>query len=165
MAEYKAKSIKSLNFELIRDENLIGKLSYKSWFRFDALVVMTNNKSYEVAPKGFWGTTIELKDQDKVLLKFSLHWNGEIVIQTYFNEIEKDYILKHRGLFKDSFVLTDREKTELLVMKPHIKWTSMNYEYELSSAEHFESVPEKELLLMISIHCANYYMTMMMGTM
>ena len=164
MTAYLAKSNNSLSFDVTEDEQLIGKLIYKNWFKFNADIEMTNGSNYQVEPKGFWGTTIELKDKEKVLLKFKMNWNGAIVIQTFFNGFEKSYAFKHRGFLKDSFLLTDQEGTELLVMKPHIKWFKMNYEYEVNANGSFEILPQKEILLMIAVHCANYYMSMMMGT-
>ena len=164
MADYQATSNNSLTFELTQGDNLIGRLSYKSWFKFDASITIANKATYQIEPKGFWGTTIELKDNDKVLLKFSMNWNGEIGIQTYFTDTENGYIVKHRGIFKDSFILIDRDGAELLVMKPHLKWTSMNYSYQIQTADRFESFSTKDLLLLTSLHCANYYMTMLTTT-
>jgi hypothetical protein len=92
-----------------------------------------------------------------------MNWNGEIIVQTFFNGIEKDYVIKHRGVFKDSFVLIDKEETELLVMKPHMKWNLMNYEYQVTTSDAFDALPYKEIILMNSLHCANYYMSMMMS--
>lgn len=160
MAEYQTKSSNTLTFDLTRGDQLIGKLSYKSWFKFDARVELGDSSNYKVEPKGFWGTTIELKDSDKVLLQFSMNWNGEIIIQTHFSGIEKGYVFKHRGVFKESFLLIDQQGTELLVMKPHLKWNLMNYEYQLTTSDSFESFSEKDLLLITAIHCANYYMSM-----
>jgi len=164
MTEYKVKSSNSLVFELTENESVIGNLKYKSWFRFSAEFDILNSK-YQIEPKGFWGTTIELKEGEKVLLKFRMNWGGEIVIQTYFNEIKKGYLFKHRGIFKDSFVLTDEGGTELLVMKPDLKWHTMNYEYQIATSDVFDTFTNKEILLMTSLHCANFYMSMMMAGM
>jgi len=160
MAEYQAKLNNSLSFGLTKGDELIGKLIYKSWFRFNALIEIANSLNYQVEPKGFWGTTIEIKDNDKVLLEFTMNWNGEVVIQTYFNNIEKGYIFKHQGIFKESYILTDQEGIELLTMKPHLKWKLMDYEYQIITSDSFESFPEREILLLTALHCANYYMSM-----
>ena len=163
MTAYLAKSTNSLSFDVTKDDTLIGKLIYQSWFKFNADVEMANGSNYQVGPKGFWGTTIECKDGEKVLLKFKMNWNGAIVIQTFFNDNEIGYVFKHRGIFKDSFILTNQEGMELLVMKPHLKWFKSNYEYQVTASGSFEIIPQKELLVMISVHCANYYMAMMMA--
>jgi hypothetical protein len=164
MTEYQAKLTNAVSFDLTKDDKLIGKLSYKSWFGFTATLEMENGSNYQVDPKGFWGTTIELSDGEKVLLTFRMNWNGAIVIQTNFKGIGKDYIFKHRGVFKDSFILTEPDGIELLVMKPHLKWSKMNYEYQITASDNFERFPDKEILLMTSLHCANYYMSMMMAS-
>lgn len=161
--EYQAKSTSSLSFDVTIEDELIGNISYKSWFKFNADVVMPNGSSYQVEPKGFWETIVELKDKEKVLLDFQMNWKGEIIVKTYFDDSEKGYVFKHTGFFKESFLLLDQEGTQLLVMKPHLKWKKMNYEYEITTAEPFESLPFKEILLMSSLHCANYYMSMMAG--
>ena len=165
MTTYLAKSISSLSFEVTKEDKSIGKLLYKSWFKFDAVIEMANNSSYQVEPRGFWGTTIELKDGERVLLTFTMNWNGHIVMQTYFNGFEEGYTFKHKGIFKESFILIDQEGTELLVMKPHVKWSKMNYEYQIATSDSFEALPDKEVLLMSSLHCANYYMSMMAAAM
>lgn len=163
MAEYKAKSGSSLNFELTQGDQLIGKLIYKSWFKFNAGIELSDNISYQVEPKGFWGTTIELKDNEKVLLKFTMNWNGQIVINTYFDGTDKSYVFKHKGLFKESYILVDEDGTELMVMKPQMKWKNLSYEYDVSTSDEFEALTYHKILLMISLHCANYYISMMMG--
>lgn len=161
MAEYQAKSISSLSFDLTQGDHFIGKLSYKSWFSFTAVIEMANQETYQVAPKGFWGTTIEVKKAGHQLLTFSLNWQGDIVILTHADSIERGYTFKHRGLFNESFVLIDQEGVELLVMKPHLKWQNMTYEYQIITSDRFNSFPAKGLLLLTSLHCANYYMSML----
>lgn len=161
MAEYYAKSNDSLSFELINDDKPTGKITYKSWFNFNAVIELANHQSFQIEPKGFWGATIELKDNEKVLLKFRMNWNGEIIVQTYFDGEKESFVCKHRGIFRDSFVLTDKIGTELLVMKPQFKWNLLNYEYQINTSDDFEKYSNKEILLLTSLHCANYYMSMM----
>lgn len=163
MAVYQAKSNTSLLFSVSKDEQNIGQLSYKNWFSFKAAITTDPHSTYQVEPKGFWGTTIELKDGETVLLKFKMNWNGEIVIQTFFDNKEKGYVLKHRGIFKESFLLKDQDGTEVLVLKPSLKWNLMKYEYEITSSDVFERLTHKELLLLTTIHCANYYMSMILS--
>ncbi|AZA76112.1 hypothetical protein EG347_00490 [Chryseobacterium sp. G0186] len=164
MAEYQAKSSNSLSFDITREEKLIGKLTYTSWFKFNSVIEIADGQICQIEPKGFWGTTIELKDKDRVLLKFRMNWNGEIIVQTYFDGLKESYVFKHRGIFKESFVLTDKMGTELLVMKPSLRWNLMDYEYKITTSDAFEEVSHKDILLLNSLHCANYYMSMMMSS-
>ena len=159
MKEYQAKLNNSLCLDLTRDDKLIGRLLYKSWFKFDAFIELANNSTFPVEPKGFWGTTIEVKREGDVLLNFRMNWHGEILIRTYFNNVERGYILKHRGILKESFVLIDQDGTELAIMKLHTKWSKMNYEYQITTSDRFEILSNKDILLLTSLHCANYYIS------
>lgn len=159
---YQAKSNNTLIFELTKDEKTIGKLAYKSWFKFSAEIDVLKAK-YQIEPKGFWGTTVEVKDGSTLLLKFAMNWNGNIIIQTYFDGVEKDYIFQHKGFFRESLVLVDQKGTELLIMKPNFQWRAINYQYEITTTEIFETLEEKNILLLNTLHCANYFMAMMMG--
>ena len=161
MKEYQVIAKKSTCFDLFHDNESVGRLSYTSWFSFNALIELADNSIYQVEPKGIFGTTIEVKDKVKVLLKFKMNWNGDIVIQTYFDNLEKGYILKRRGFLNESFLLIDQNGLELLALKPHLKWSKMNYEYQMTTSDHFEGYLNKELLLLTSVHCTNYYMATM----
>lgn len=160
--EYQATAEKFTHFIISKDGKTIGQLNYTSWFKFSAEIEILNSK-YQVEPKGFWGTTVEVLDGKKVILQFTMNWDGNIVMNIYFNDIEKNYTFCHKGFFRESFVLTDEKGTELLMMKPHVQWRSLNYEYQINTSEILETFEEKNILLLISLHCANYYMAMMMG--
>ena len=160
MATYQVKSSSGLSFEVTKEGVLIGRLSYSSWFKFDAVMAIAD-ANYPVEPKGFWGRTIEVRDGERVLLTFGMGWKGEIVLQSYVDE--ERYIFKQCGVFNGSFILVDRKSTELVVMKPQLKWTEMNYEYQLTTTDTFEASSGKKILLLAALHGANYIMSMAMA--
>jgi len=84
-----------------------------SWFKFNAVITIAG-AIYPVEPKGFWETSIEVRDGEQLLLSFSMGWKSQIVLQTYFNDAEMGYVINHRGVFRGSIVLADRDGTELL---------------------------------------------------
>ena len=53
MTAYLAKSTNSLSFDVTKDDTLIGKLTYQSWFKFNAVIKMANGSNYQVGPKCF----------------------------------------------------------------------------------------------------------------
>jgi hypothetical protein len=162
MSEYHVKSIDTKHFYLTTiDEKPIGILKYDNWFSFKSEIILEDNSVYYVQPKGFWGTTIELKKDEIVLLNFKMNWNGNIVIGTKFEDIERDFIFKHKGILKSSYVLQDKDGLELLVIQPDFKWKKFRYDYTLSTAEELEQFDFKNILLLTTIHCANYYIAMM----
>lgn len=161
MKDYQANSLDTKHFELMQANTLIGSLEYESWFSFKADIVLANHRHYAVRPKGFWGTTIEVKDREQLLLDFKMNWKGQILIRTLFDGAEDFYIIKHKGLFKNTCVLFHGEDTELLNIVPDFKWGKLRTDYQLVASEAFEQLAHKDLLLLTAIHCTNYYITML----
>ncbi|WP_303311821.1 hypothetical protein [Hymenobacter sp. BT730] len=158
MADYNVTANGTRDFQLLADGKLLGALHYTEWFSLKAVLKLTDNSTFQIEPRGVWGTTIELKDQQTVLLNFKMHWNGTIVIKSKFNR--KAFLFKQKSMLKNTFVLQDKDEQELLVVQPAFKWSSFNYDYTLSTTEEFEVLEMKAFLLLTAVHCANYYMTM-----
>ena len=103
MNEYKVNSKDTKSFYLLQDGLKIGSLVYEKWFSFKAEMNFQKKDTFQIEPKGFWGTTIELKQHGKVLLNFKLNWNGNIIISTQFDSNEKGYVLKQKGILKTTY--------------------------------------------------------------
>ena len=161
MKEYKVNSKDTKSFYLSQDGLEIGSLIYEKWFSFKAEMILQKKDTFQIEPKGFWGTTIELKQHDKVLLNFKLNWNGNIIISTQFDSNEKGYVFKQKGILKTTFVLLDTNEAELLSIQPDFKWSKLYYDYNISTSAIFESLNHNDILLLTAIHCINYYMSMM----
>jgi hypothetical protein len=161
MEYYQVKSVDTKHFRLTQADTEIGLLEYDNWFSFKAEIILADHTRYAVQPKGFWGTTIEIKNQEQVVLDFKMNWKGQILIRTLFGGPENYYILRQKGLLKSTFVLVHQEEAELLSIEPDFKWTKLNVDYQLATSNAFEQLARKELLLLTAIHCANYYLTMM----
>lgn len=157
MGKYKANSTNSLNFDLFFDDKKIGDLVYEKWYSFKAKIQMSDDTNFQLEPKGFWDAKIELKDNTKTLLEFKMGWNG-IVIKTFFNNTEGNYLLKLKGLLSSKFVLIDTEKNELMVADTDFKWRKLNYDYNIETSKEFDKFDNKELLILTILHCINYYM-------
>ncbi|MBO0360646.1 hypothetical protein J0X19_21985 [Hymenobacter sp. BT186] len=163
MAEYHVTADDTRCFRLREGARLVGQLTYPSWFSFEAtLTLATEPTPFAVQPKGFWGTTIELRQHDTTLLRFKMGWNGNIILQSTFpGHAPQDFVFRQKGLFKSHYLLTDAEGQELLVVQPDFKWSKFTYEFALTSTAALETHPSKDVLLLLAVHCANYYITMM----
>jgi hypothetical protein len=163
MAEYNAKSDKTQHFSLTKGASTLGELTYKDWFSFESTIVLANKELFHIKPKGLWGTTIELKQAAVTLLHFTMDWKGNIIISTIFQNQPRDFVFKQKGILRNEYVLTDSEHQELLVLQPDFKWKEFDYDYTIQTTDAFEDLPSKELLLLVIVHCTNYYIAMMMG--
>ena len=158
MGQYKANSTNSQNFSLTFDNHRIGELIYKKWYSFNAEILLSDGARYQLEPKGFWDSKIELKDDTKTLLEFKMGWKG-IIIKTFFDNKEDTFLLKLNSLLSSKFVLIDTDKSELMVAETDFKWNKLNYDYNIETTQNFDNFDNKELLLLTILHCINYYMT------
>ena len=142
----------------------IGELNYDNWFSFKFELLLTTGEAFQVEPKGFWGTTIELRKAGVVLLNFKMHWDGNIIIKTRFENEESNYNLKYKGIFKTSFVLQDENEKVFLEIQPDFQWSKLSYDYIISTTDEFDQISHNKVLLLTTVHCANYFMHMMSGT-
>jgi len=159
MGQYKANSTNSQNFSLTLDNKKIGELVYKKWYSFSAEILMSDGAKYQLEPKGFWDSKIELKDDTNILLEFKMGWKG-IIIKTLFYDKEQTFLLTLKGLLSNKFVLLDTNKEELVVAETDFKWSKLNYDYNIETTQRFDSFDNKQLLLLTILHCINYYMTL-----
>jgi hypothetical protein len=163
MTEYHVTAADTHCFRLSAGPQLVGELTYPSWFSFEAtLTLSTDPTPFAVQPKGFWGTTIELRQHETTLLRFKMGWNGNIILQSTFAGLApQDFVFRQQGFFKSHYLLTDAEGQELLVVRPDFKWNKFTYEFALTATPALEAHPYKDVLLLLAVHCANYYITMM----
>lgn len=164
MAEYLVKSTDARTFTMLANATVLGGLKYTEWFSFKSLLTLTDGTTYRIEPKGFWGTTIELKDEETVWLSFKMHWNGTIVLKSKLGGVNKAFVLKNQGVLKNHYTLLDKDGQELLTIQPDFKWSKVNHDYTVNSTELFETLAAKHVLLLAAIHCANYYMHMMVSS-
>ncbi|WP_426492613.1 hypothetical protein [Hymenobacter sp. 102] len=161
MAGYQVQSTDTRTFSLLSDGAVLGQLKYAEWFSFKATLTLPDGTSLRAEPRGFWGTTIEVKEHDAVGLSFKMHWNGSIVLKSRLGQESRVFVLKNRSVLKNDYVLLDKAGQELLHLQPDFKWRTGNYEYAISSSAEFEQLAAKPILLLCATHCTNYYLAMM----
>ncbi|WP_254526895.1 MULTISPECIES: hypothetical protein [unclassified Sphingobacterium] len=158
MALYKANSTNSRNFKVTLENQEIGELLIKKWYSFDADLIMSDGKNYQLITKGFWDSKVELIDGSQTLLDFKMGWKG-IVIKTYFDNQERQYLLKLQGFINSKFILIDESDQELSVASTDFKWLTLNFNYDIETSASFDQLRNRDLLLMTMLHCMNYYIS------
>ena len=159
MREFIVKAASNKHYSVWQEETEIGNLVCEKWFSFKAVMSIRNKGTFQVIPKGFWGSTIEVWKDDKLVLNFKMHWNGQIIIKTWFAGVEDAFIFKNKGIFKSGYILQNKEGKELLEITPDFSWKKLHCNYII----HTSGMPDNEfgdLLMITSVHCANYFMAM-----
>ena len=162
MGNYIANLSNSMNFIITENNQKLGELNYKKWYAFDAEIILKDNLKYQLIANGIKEQKIELKQNDVKFAEFKMESNG-IIINTYFENNETCYLLKQKGKLNYKFILTNAQNYELVKAIPDFKWTKLNYNYNIETAEEFDNLPQNELLLFTILHCLNYYMTVMLA--
>ncbi len=161
MKKYNVVSTDRKKFEVVADTDKIGTLAYENWFSFKAqFSLVSQNGTFWIEPIGFWGTTIEVRKGNDVLLDFKMNWSGNIIINTKFDPAEIDFVLKHKGIFNSGYLLADKHGNEMLYIQPDFKWQTFRTDYLITTTDAFDKLEFNEILLLSIVHCTNYFMSM-----
>ena len=93
-----------------------------------------------------------------------MHWDGNIIIKTRFDNEESNYNFKYKGIFKTSFVFQDENEKVFLEVQPDVKWSKLIYDNRISITDEFDQISHNKVLLLTTVHCANYFMHIMSET-
>jgi hypothetical protein len=161
MEQYLAKAISSFGqtFHLMKGEEFVGMLSYKKWYSFNAQIELASGSKYDLEQTGLFGTNIVLKDGETVLINCHMNWKGQIIIESFFNDMLVRYMLKNMYLINDKIVLLNSDEKELMTMIPDNKWFETNRCVDLVLSEELGTLPNKELFLLTALHCTNNLLT------
>jgi hypothetical protein len=156
MTEYSVKPVHAKVFCMTKNDTLIGELKYNNRFYNKGQIVMADSTRYMIEPKGFFGNSVELKDNRGVLMRFKQNWIGRITIISFFEPYERSFMFKYKGILKAGCVLTDVDNNELASILQKFKFKNFNYEYSITAHEMMDRIVYKEILLMICINCTQY---------
>jgi hypothetical protein len=156
MAHYKANSTNSRDFSLLNENISIGDLRYTKWYSFKAEISLADHSVYTLEPKGFWDSKIELKKGEETLLYFEMGWKGIVI---HFINSDKKYLLRLKGLLSSKYVLVDTDEKELMAVNTDFKWNKLHFDFNIETSKEFEEFDNKELLILTTLHCVNYYIS------
>lgn len=156
----KAHSIDKKTFQLADDEQILGELNYDTPFYLKAEIKMPNTDTYELAPVGFFGTSVAvIKDGNKVA-SLSMSWNGKIIIT--FQD-DREYALKLSGLFQSKMILENKNHEKVIQFEPKFNWREFHCNYDITYDITNDNEPKNSLLLLLGIYAANYFIATISG--
>lgn len=127
----KAESIGLRKYALFGDGGeKIATLNYEGWLTYQAVAELESGKKIKFDSQGFWGQTIEVKEQDKYLATIKMDWLGNVKIY-YDKDKEPVFTLKYTGFWQPKIVLLDSKKNKVAEFVGRFKWSKFTYEYEI----------------------------------
>lgn len=148
--------------DFIIEDNGIQKieLQYKKWFSSYAKAVY-DNSIIEIKPQNIWCSKFDIYIDEKDIGDIIFNWKGNMIIRVINeNNLENNYILKFKGLWKSSFKLENENGDVLLILKPSLNWKKLNYNYDIEIIANYYDEKELMKLLIYSGYSANLYMSM-----
>jgi len=129
----KAESIGLRKYALFGDDGeKIATLKYDGWLTYQAVAELKDGKKIKFASQGFWGQTIEVKEEDKFMATIKMDWLGNVKI--FQNKSANPvFILKYSGFWQPKIVLQDSKKNKIAEFVGRFKWSKFTYEYEIES--------------------------------
>ncbi|GAB3894665.1 hypothetical protein [Spirosoma agri] len=161
MNTYNVTSTERRVFTLTRNDSFVGRLVYDKWFSFQSTIELPGYAPFTVDAKGFDWSNVTVNQNAEVVADFKLTWNGQFVIKTRLDTIADQFLVKQKGVVNNKFVLLTNDGVELLVVEPTYTGTQSTVDYRLSASDAFDEVANRDLLGLVVIHCANYYVAMM----
>jgi hypothetical protein len=152
-----ASSLWETTFHLTKDgeERILGTLIYPKWYSYDARIELANNRNYTLEQTGFWGTTVALKSEHKELMNCQTNWKGHILIESHLEEDLTGYKVKNTFSLDGKVLLLDSDGQEAMAIVPDQRWYESVRRFKLTLSDKLSVHPEKELIMLTSIHCAN----------
>ena len=151
MKTYTATSQNSRNF-ILENENqeILGELIYPKWYSTKAEIHI-GSKIFKTDTKGFWTTSVEVTEYERVLLKFKMDWKGNIIM-TSLQDGEKHFIIKKEKWYSNILVMKDENEKVYFHLKRNFKWKDFKFHYEIALEEDLD-----ELTLLSIVHVVNYF--------
>lgn len=145
------------------DDAFLGSLKFEGWSSSKAEMMTQYGDFYNIASKGFWGTTIGVLKGDVEYAELKMNWKGQIVIDLLENGKSADYLLRYNSIWKSQYALEDRNKQEVMIITPDYKWTKWHYDFKIDiNPNYTDSIDET--LILLAAYSALYMLMMSTGT-
>lgn len=153
MNEYKATREGTRTIVLRKNESKLGEVRYHKWSVGKADITLQAGATYMVRPKGFWQTTTEVMQDERVLADYKMTWRKGTELNTYFDTITDTFHFRYRGFWKGRYELQDANGEPVLVVTSSFRWKGFRTEFQLEPSVAFDRHAHKELLMLITLCC------------
>lgn len=155
-----ANSTDKKTFQLTENGQALGELGYKNLFSLKAEIKLPNAEYYEIAPVGFWATSIAVTRNGVKVAGLAMNWSGQIVIAFQDGQ---EFVLKLNGFFQSRYVVENKNQEKLIQLEPRFNWSAFQYNYSIACNMANDNNPKNALLLLLSVYAANYFIAVMSG--
>lgn len=147
-------------YVLTSDEDIfLGSIKFEKWSSSKAQITTQFGEFYDIASKGFWGTSIGVSRSGEEIADLKMNWTGHIVIDYAENGKVVDYLLQSNSIWKSQYSVVNTSKTEMLLLTPDYKWKKGHYNFKIDVNPEFAHEIDEPFVL-IAVYAVLYLMMM-----
>ncbi len=155
-----ANSTDKKKFQLTENGQQLGELIYENVFFLKAEIKLSNSELYELAPVGFFGTSIAVTKNGEEIASLVMNWRGQIVITFQGGQ---EVVIKLIELFNNKFIIENKDQEKLIQLELKFNWREFHYNYNITYDITNDNIPKDNLLLLLGVYAANYFVATMAG--
>ncbi len=126
--KYTATGKGNRHFEIADEQQkAVGKLDYETWSANKAKASVWGNV-YEMAPQGFWRTTIGVTRNGQPIATLKAKMGSQIVFSF---DNGTTLLFKKKSLWSSSYVVLDASEREVAIIDQNFKWKGLSFNYEI----------------------------------
>jgi|SRR5690606_1788125 len=155
-----ANSTDNKTFQLTENGQQLGELIYENLFFLKAEIKLLNSELYDLAPVGFFGTSVAVTKNGNEIASLVMNWRGQIVITFQDGQ---EFVIKLIGLFSNKFIIENKDQEKLIQLELKFNWREFHYNYNITYDITNDNIPKDNLLLLLGVYAANYFVATMSG--
>lgn len=142
-------------FDLFLGEELVARIIYPRWNRYNADIDMAGGGKYSFKRKSFWRNSHAFLTMEKEIGLLKVTWGGAIRFTLTWENLAREYIFKRRNIWKTTFVLSNSAGAELFTIQQQFRWKEFAYQYHAESGITQADELDK-LLFVLSVYFTNF---------
>jgi hypothetical protein len=138
----------SKTYDLVsEDSTFLGKLEYQGWLESKASITTQFGEFYDLVTVGFWTSKVEVRIGGDLFAELKRNWMGHVIIDIMGNDIEKDFIVKQKGFWRNRYVLQDRFENDIITLLPNYEWFGKTH-YDIEINPEFQAEANETMILL-----------------
>ncbi len=152
--KYLASGTGNRHFEIVDErQKAAGTLDYTTWFPNKAKVTTGDGNIYEMAPQGFWRTTIGMTKNGLPFAALKAKMGSQIVLSF---EQGITLLFKRKSLWNSNYVVVDSQEQEVAFIQPDFKWKNLSFNYEIDIYANNLDRDINAILPLVLVYCNKY---------
>ena len=143
------------HFEVFNEQNdSIGTIGLSTWRPNKGQITTAAGVTYNIAPTGFWQTTIAITKNDFPFAEIKAGWSPGLRLS--FATESRTYVFKKKGFWNTDYAVYDEDGHEIAFVAVEYKWSTWSFNYEIDVHGSMADKETNMILPLLITYCARY---------